>query len=110
MHRARLDERSQHKNKAKAMKVLAARLYEAQQLEQQRQLSKQRKGQIGTGDRSERIRTYNFKEGRITDHRVGLTEHGMEEMLAGVKLPAFIEALRRQEQVELLASLHEADG
>lgn len=49
-------------------------------------------------------------QGRITDHRVGLTEHGMEEMLAGAKLPAFIEALRRQEQVELLASLHEADG
>lgn len=104
------DERSQHKNKAKALKVLCARLYESQQAEQQRQLSKQRKGQIGTGDRSERIRTYNFKEGRITDHRVGLTEHGMEDMLAGAKLPAFIEALRRQEQVELLASLHEAEG
>ena len=51
-----------------------------------------------------------FPQGRITDHRVGLTEHGMEDMLAGAKLPAFIEALRRQEQVELLASLHEAEG
>ena len=77
------DERSQFKNKDKAMKVLRSRLYEAKQREQDAQVAQQRKSQVGTGDRSERIRTYNFPQGRLTDHRIGLTIYRLEEMLSG---------------------------
>lgn len=86
------DERSQFKNKDKAMKVLRSRLYEAKQREQDAQVAQQRKSQVGTGDRSERIRTYNFPQGRLTDHRIGLTIYRLEEMLSG-DLDEVIDAL-----------------
>jgi peptide chain release factor 1 len=77
------DEKSQHKNKAKALKVLQARLFDLKQQEQQRQIAQERKTQVGSGDRSERIRTYNFPQGRITDHRIGLTLYRLEAVLDG---------------------------
>ena len=77
------DERSQLKNKDKAMKILRSRLYEAKQQEQDAQLAQERRSQVGTGDRSERIRTYNYPQGRITDHRIGLTVYKFDEMLNG---------------------------
>ena len=77
------DEKSQHKNKAKAMKVLLSRLLDRQQAEQQSKISEERRNMVGSGDRSERIRTYNFPQGRITDHRVGLTLYKLEQTLQG---------------------------
>ncbi len=77
------DEKSQHKNKAKAMKVLRARLMDQIQAEQDAEISKQRRSQVGTGDRSQRIRTYNFPQGRLTDHRIGLTLYKLESILQG---------------------------
>ncbi len=77
------DEKSQHKNKAKALKVLRARLLDLKQREQHQQIAQERKTQVGTGDRSERIRTYNFPQGRITDHRLGITFYRLETMLDG---------------------------
>ena len=77
------DERSQHQNKAKALRVLRAELLQRQEQQQQEELSQQRRTQIGTGDRSERIRTYNFSQGRVTDHRAGLTQYNLEKILAG---------------------------
>lgn len=77
------DEKSQHKNKAKAMKVLRARLYDRQLQEQNEKISRERKNQVGSGDRSERIRTYNFPQGRVTDHRIGLTLYKLEQVLQG---------------------------
>jgi peptide chain release factor 1 len=77
------DEKSQHKNKAKALKVLQARLFDLKQQEQHRQIAQERKTQVGSGDRSERIRTYNFPQGRITDHRIGLTLYRLESVLDG---------------------------
>ncbi|KAL4447668.1 hypothetical protein ABPG75_004887 [Micractinium tetrahymenae] len=102
------DERSQHKNKAKALKVLRARLFEAEQQRQRLAASRDRKEQIGSGDRSERIRTYNFPQGRVTDHRVGVTEHGMEGVLSGERLQVFIEALQVHHQTQQLANLEAA--
>ncbi len=97
------DERSQHKNKAKAMKVLAARLLELKQREQQAQQSEERRTMVGSGDRSERIRTYNFPQGRITDHRIGLTIYRLEDVLQG-DLDEIIEPLGTHFQAEALAS------
>jgi peptide chain release factor 1 len=77
------DERSQHKNKAKAMKVLLSKLLDAQVTEQQSRISQDRKNMVGTGDRSERIRTYNYPQGRVTDHRIGLTLYKLEDILQG---------------------------
>jgi peptide chain release factor 1 len=77
------DEKSQHKNKAKALKVLQARLLDLKQQEQHRQIAQERKSMVGTGDRSERIRTYNFPQGRLTDHRIGLTLYRLEAILDG---------------------------
>jgi peptide chain release factor 1 len=77
------DEKSQHKNKARAMKILRARLYEQELERQQKERADERRGQIGTGDRSERIRTYNFPQNRVTDHRAGLTLHRLEQVLDG---------------------------
>lgn len=77
------DEKSQHKNRAKAMKVLRARLLDMQRQRQQEEITQQRRSQVGTGDRSERIRTYNFPQGRVTDHRIGLTLYKLEEVLEG---------------------------
>ena len=77
------DEKSQIKNREKAMKVLRARLYEVALEEQQSQIASERKSQVGSGDRSEKIRTYNFQQGRVTDHRIGLTLHRLHEVLDG---------------------------
>lgn len=99
------DERSQHKNKAKAFKVLRALLFKAQQEAQQAALSASKMQLAGSGDRSERIRTYNFPQGRVTDHRVGHTEHGIDRVLAGESLDMFIDALQAQYMNERLLSL-----
>jgi peptide chain release factor 1 len=95
------DEKSQHKNKAKAMKILRARLLDIAQQEQQAKIAAERKSMVGTGDRSERIRTYNFPQNRVTDHRIGLTVHRLESVLAG-DIDEFVNALSAQRQAELL--------
>ena len=77
------DEKSQHKNKAKAIRVLRARLKEKMEAEKEQEISDERRKQVGTGDRSERIRTYNFPQGRVTDHRVGLTLYKLQDVLNG---------------------------
>jgi peptide chain release factor 1 len=98
------DERSQLKNKAKAMKVLMARLLEHKMLEQEAERSEDRKSQVGTGDRSERIRTYNFPQNRVTDHRIGLTLHRLEYILEG-DLDDIIDALTTHYNAERLKKL-----
>ncbi|HIC85731.1 MAG TPA: peptide chain release factor 1 [Desulfobacterales bacterium] len=95
------DEKSQHKNKAKAMKVLRSRLYELQQREQQTKISEERRSQVGSGDRSERIRTYNFPQGRVTDHRIGLTLYKLDDILQG-NLDMVIDPLIAYFQTEAL--------
>lgn len=95
------DEKSQHKNKDKALKVLRARLLEKAQSEAAGELAAARKTQVGTGDRSERIRTYNFPQGRVTDHRIGLTLHKLDQILIG-ELDEFIDALTTTDQAEKL--------
>ena len=99
------DEKSQHKNKAKAMKILRARIYEAERERKDAERAAQRRGQIGTGDRSERIRTYNFPQGRVTDHRINLTLHKIDKVLAGEALDEFIEALVAEDKMARLAAL-----
>lgn len=99
------DERSQHQNKAKAMGILRARLYESERKRIQATRSELRHLQIGSGDRSERIRTYNFPQGRVTDHRVGITTHSIEHFMEGEGLDIFIDALSSKEEVNALASL-----
>ena len=99
------DEKSQHKNKAKGMKILRARLYELERSRIDDERSKDRKSKIGTGDRSERIRTYNFPQGRITDHRINLTLHKLEEFLEGEAFDEVVESLVLQAQEERLSSL-----
>ena len=100
------DEKSQHKNKAKGMKILRARLYELERSRIDQERSKDRKSKIGTGDRSERIRTYNFPQGRVTDHRINLTLHKLEEFLEGEVFDEMIESLTLQAQEESLSSLN----
>ena len=95
------DEKSQHKNKAKAMKVLSARLFEKLREEQTREQAQKRRTMVGTGDRSERIRTYNFPQGRITDHRIGLTLYKLPQVLQG-EVEELVEALMASERTELL--------
>jgi len=97
------DEKSQHKNKAKALQVLRARLLEREQERQHAEISANRRQQIGSGDRSERIRTYNFPQNRVTDHRIGLSLHKLPEVLDG-DLDELIEALTSDEQTRLLAA------
>ena len=99
------DEKSQHKNKAKGMKILRARLYELERSRIDKERSQDRKSKIGTGDRSERIRTYNFPQGRVTDHRINLTLHKLEEFLQGEVFDEMIESLTLQAQEESLKSL-----
>nr|AAC34223.1 putative peptide chain release factor [Arabidopsis thaliana] len=98
------DERSQHMNRAKALKVLCARLYEIERLRIQSSRSKLRSDQIGSGDRSGRIRTYNFPQGRVTDHRVGITHHAIEDMMQGENLDMFIDALLLRQEMDAIAS------
>ena len=92
------DEKSQHKNKAKALKILRSRVYEAEKRKKDQERSDNRKSQIGSGDRSERIRTYNFPQGRVTDHRINLTLHKLEEFLSGEIHEEMNEGLRLKEQ------------
>jgi peptide chain release factor 1 len=99
------DEKSQHKNKAKGMKILRARLYELERSRIDQERSKDRKSKIGTGDRSERIRTYNFPQGRVTDHRINLTLHKLEEFLEGEAFDEIIESLSLKAQEESLSEL-----
>ena len=99
------DEKSQHKNKAKGMKILRARLYELERSRIEDERSKDRKSKIGSGDRSERIRTYNFPQGRVTDHRINLTLHKLDEFLEGEIFDEMIESLTLQAQEESLSNL-----
>ncbi len=99
------DEKSQHKNKAKAMKVLRARLYELERSKRDAERAASRKSQVGTGDRSERIRTYNFPQGRVSDHRIGKTTHNIDAVMDGTALDEFIEALVSNDEAERLAQL-----
>lgn len=97
------DERSQHKNKDKAMKILRSRIYEAMQEEHDAKIASERRMQVGTGDRSERIRTYNYPQGRLTDHRIGLTIYRLEDILNG-NLDEVFDALATADQAAKLAS------
>ncbi|MEO5339462.1 MAG: peptide chain release factor 1 [Magnetococcus sp. MYC-9] len=102
------DEKSQHKNKAQAIKVLKARLYDLQQRAAHDERSRDRRDQVGSGDRSERIRTYNFPQGRVTDHRIHLTLHKLDQILQG-DLTEIVETLAAHHQAELLARLGEGE-
>ena len=99
------DEKSQHKNKAKGMKILRSRLYELERSRIDQERSQDRKTKIGTGDRSERIRTYNFPQGRVTDHRINLTLHKLDEFLEGEAFDEMIESLTLQAQEQSLTNL-----
>ncbi|MDF1729881.1 MAG: peptide chain release factor 1 [Minwuia sp.] len=102
------DEKSQHKNRAKAMKVLRARLYDAERQRVDGERAADRRQQVGSGDRSERIRTYNFPQGRMTDHRINLTLYKLAEIISGDALGEVIEALVAEDQARRLESLAEA--
>jgi len=99
------DEKSQHKNKAKAMKILRSRIYEAERQRRDSERSENRRSQVGTGERSERIRTYNFPQGRVSDHRVDLTLYKIDKVMAGEALDEIIDVLSGEDQAERLASL-----
>ena len=98
------DEKSQHKNKAKAMRILRARLQEKKEQEKQKERAEARKSQVGTGDRSEKIRTYNFPQGRVSDHRINLTVHQLDKILDG-ELDPIIEALIEEDNVKRLEKI-----
>ena len=99
------DEKSQHKNKAKAMKVLRARLYDFERARADTERAESRREQVGSGDRSERIRTYNFPQGRVTDHRINLTLYKLDRVLSGEAVDEFIDALIAEDQARQLAAL-----
>jgi peptide chain release factor 1 len=96
------DERSQHKNRSRAMALLKARLFAAEQEKQQSAQAQSRRLQVGSGDRSERIRTYNFPQGRVTDHRINLTLYKLQQVMDG-RLDELVQALQQEHQAELLA-------
>jgi peptide chain release factor 1 len=98
------EERSQHKNRAKAMTMLRAKLYDAEKTKRDSERAAERRGQVGSGDRSERIRTYNFPQGRVTDHRINLTLHKLPQVMEGEALNEVIDALVAEHQAELLAA------
>ena len=100
------DEKSQHKNKAKALKILRSRVYEAEKRKKDQERSSNRRSQIGSGDRSERIRTYNFPQGRVTDHRINLTLHKLDEFLSGEIHEEMNQELRLKEQSLKLENLN----
>ncbi len=102
------DEKSQHKNKAKAMKVLRSRIYDHERMQKEAERSQDRKSQVGSGDRSERIRTYNFPQGRVTDHRINLTLYKIEEIVEEGNLDELIEALISEDEARKLAAV--SDG
>jgi peptide chain release factor 1 len=99
------DEKSQHKNKAKALKILRARLYEAEREKAEAERAAARKGMVGSGDRSERIRTYNFPQSRVTDHRINLTLYNLDDVIRGDALDQIVSALITQDQADRLAAL-----
>ena len=101
------DERSQYKNKDKALKVLRSRLLEQKQREHDNEIASERRSQVGTGDRSERIRTYNYPEGRISDHRIGLTIYRLAQVLNG-NLDEVIDALATADQAAKLSAQEES--
>ncbi len=103
------DERSQHKNKSKALKVLRSRLLELEQRKQHDAIRDERRGMVGSGERSEKIRTYNFPQNRITDHRVGLTLHKLDKVIGG-DIEEIIEAVRTHDQAERLKNMHGNDS
>ena len=103
-------EKSQHQNRARAMKVLQARLYDMQRSALDNARADSRKSQVGSGDRSERIRTYNFPQGRVTDHRINLTLYSLPKLLEGDGLDEMIKALIAEDQAERLASLEDEYG
>ena len=103
------DERSQLKNKAKAMKVLKSRLLELEQRKQEEALSAERRGMVGTAERAQKVRTYNYPQNRITDHRIGLTLHKLDRVVEG-DLEELISALRTHRQAELLKRGGDGDG
>jgi peptide chain release factor 1 len=100
------EEKSQHKNRARAMAILRARLYDVKRQALDAQRSADRKSQVGSGDRSERIRTYNFPQGRVTDHRINLTLYNIHEVMEGGGLDALVDALTAEDQAERLATLN----
>ena len=99
------DEKSQHKNKAKALKVLRARLYEQAREEQEHEMAEARRSQVSTGDRSAKIRTYNFPQSRVTDHRIAMTLHGVDRVMDG-NIDELIDALATQDQADQIANSH----
>ena len=99
------DERSQHKNKEKALSVLRSRLYEAEVEKRRAAIAADRKSQVGTGDRSERIRTYNYPQGRVTDHRINLTLYKLDDIVSGDALGEIIDALIAEDQARRLSEL-----
>ena len=99
------EERSQHKNKAKAMKVLATRIYDIKRQKLADERAAERKEQVGSGDRSERIRTYNYPQGRVTDHRINLTLYKLDEILSGESLDEVVEALIAEDNASALAAM-----
>lgn len=99
------DEKSQHKNRAKAMTILRARLYEAERERQANERAEDRRSQVGSGDRSERVRTYNFPQGRVTDHRINLTLYKVDQIIAGPGLAEVIDALVAEDQAARLADM-----
>jgi len=99
------EERSQHRNRAKALTLLRAKLYDAERRKLDAARAAERRGQVGSGDRSERIRTYNFPQGRVTDHRINLTLYKLPQILAGEALAEVIDALVTEHQAELLGAI-----
>jgi peptide chain release factor 1 len=99
------DEKSQHKNRAKGMTILRARIYEAERERQDAERAENRRSQVGSGDRSERVRTYNFPQGRVTDHRINLTLYKIDQIIQGPGLAEVIDALVAEDQAARLTSL-----
>jgi peptide chain release factor 1 len=99
------DEKSQHKNRAKALTVLRARVYEAERSERDAQRAAERRSQVGSGDRSERVRTYNFPQGRVTDHRINLTLYKLDRVLSGEAVDEIIDPLIAEDQARKLADV-----
>jgi peptide chain release factor 1 len=97
------DEKSQHKNKAKALTVLRSRIFENERLKKESERARERKSQVGSGDRSERIRTYNFPQGRVTDHRISLTLYKLEQILNGEALYEIMSALKTDDNMKKLS-------
>ena len=104
------DEKSQHKNRAKAMKILRARIYDAERARVEAERAASRKGQVGSGDRSERIRTYNFPQGRVTDHRINLTLYKLDRILAGEALDEMVDALITEDRAARLAEANSSES